>query len=718
MAADERAEKRFGLLGRRLQSAREAAFVGREEELAVFGSALFGGDCSVMFVHGPGGIGKSALLRRFAQEAATVGRSVATIDGRTITASPEVFEAEAAPMLRDERTVLLIDAFEQIQGLEGWLHERFLPRMPEEALVVVAGRTPPAIAWRADPGWAHALEMMSLRDLAPAEARALVAARGVTADLQEPLLAFAGGHPLALAIGAAVAVKDRQASSRWSPDQNVVATLLDQLIGEIPSPEHRYALEVCAHTYMTTETLLREVMQDEATSRQASPGDVTQLFAWLRRLPFVESTTQGLFPHDVIREVVEADLRWRDPQGYADMHQRIHAHHVGRLCSVADRDAPDAVGSLYFLYRHNAMTSDFHHWRGQGEVQEDLFQPQDIDALIQVANAAENEESAAGAAYWAERQPQAFRLYRLTETGQPVAFCAWLRLEHLDEHELATDPITATVWAHARATTPLRAGEHLAIGRSWVLPPYRGSSPVMDLIQWRAISNCLRSERMAWSYVVIQDPDSSAGYQRHYDMHDITERPQLGGQTYGLFAHDWRAVSAQAWLERLKYLLRAGRQEHTDVPACQLAVLSHEQFTDAVRTALRQMFQPSALATNVLARSRLVTEHPASDPGAALRDLIQETINSLRDDPRSHKLHRALAMTFLRGAPAQEVAAERLGLPFTTYRRHLTSGIERVCASLWHRELYGRTPARPARRSDLPHRYRPSRTLAKNAQIR
>lgn len=46
-------------------------------------------------------------------------------------------------------------------------------------------------------------------------------------------------------------------------------------------------------------------------------------------------------------------------------------------------------------------------------------------------------------------------------------------------------------------------------------------------------------------------------------------------------------------------------------------------------------------------------------------------------------------MTYRRGAPTQEAAAERLDLPFTTYRRHLLAGIERVAEDLWHRELYG-----------------------------
>ncbi|MDP4512176.1 ATP-binding protein, partial [Nonomuraea sp. G32] len=81
------------------------------------------------------------------------------------------------------------------------------------------------------------------------------------------------------------------------------------------------------------------------------------------------------------------------------------------------------------------------------------------------------------------------------------------------------------------------------------------------------------------------------------------------------------------------------------------------------------------------------------DPATALGDLLRRAIEDLREDPRSVKFHRVLSVTFLRGTPTQELAAEHLGLPFTTYRRHLTSGIKRVCADLWHRELYGANPA-------------------------
>ncbi len=57
--------------------------------------------------------------------------------------------------------------------------------------------------------------------------------------------------------------------------------------------------------------------------------------------------------------------------------------------------------------------------------------------------------------------------------------------------------------------------------------------------------------------------------------------------------------------------------------------------------------------------------------------------------PRDDKLLRAVERTYLRPAPSQEAAAELLGLPFSTYRRHLTGGVGRVVAWLWDREVYG-----------------------------
>ena len=68
---------------------------------------------------------------------------------------------------------------------------------------------------------------------------------------------------------------------------------------------------------------------------------------------------------------------------------------------------------------------------------------------------------------------------------------------------------------------------------------------------------------------------------------------------------------------------------------------------------------------------------------------VDRAIDSLRVHPRDDKLWRAVERTYVRPAATQERAAAALSLPFSTYRRHLTQGVERVVAWLWTREVYG-----------------------------
>jgi DNA-directed RNA polymerase specialized sigma24 family protein len=116
-------------------------------------------------------------------------------------------------------------------------------------------------------------------------------------------------------------------------------------------------------------------------------------------------------------------------------------------------------------------------------------------------------------------------------------------------------------------------------------------------------------------------------------------------------------------------------------------VLSREEFNLAVRDVLRAWRRPDRIAESPLSRSRLAAE--GDNPVSSLRTTVEDAAAVLAGDPQSAPWHAALSTTYFRGVPSQEAAAERLGLPLSTYRRHLARGLEELCDLLWQRELHG-----------------------------
>ena len=111
-----------------------------------------------------------------------------------------------------------------------------------------------------------------------------------------------------------------------------------------------------------------------------------------------------------------------------------------------------------------------------------------------------------------------------------------------------------------------------------------------------------------------------------------------------------------------------------------------DAFVAALRSALREFNRPDLLARNPLLRARLMAAYGNAGPDE-LRALLSQTVSTLFRSPRDEKVRRAIELTYFETAPKQEVVADRLGLAFGTYRRHLTTGFKRLADWLWQREL-------------------------------
>ena len=125
-------------------------------------------------------------------------------------------------------------------------------------------------------------------------------------------------------------------------------------------------------------------------------------------------------------------------------------------------------------------------------------------------------------------------------------------------------------------------------------------------------------------------------------------------------------------------------------PSPAVVVLSEEEFGTGVRQALRDCTRPAALAGNPLLQSRVAVDAAGDLCGVArLQALLRDALDTLSHSPRDEKFHRAVLYTYFQPAATQEGAAERLGLPFSTYRYHLARGTDRIVEWLWSRELAG-----------------------------
>jgi hypothetical protein len=650
---------------RGMTTARADALVGRQAERAVLDRMLSEAADTplVTYLHGPGGIGKSWLLRYAARRAELAGRRVVRIDARYLDANPRRLEEAAAPACVEPGVVLFIDTFEQSQPLEAWLRDTFLPRLAQGALVVLASRAAPDVEWSLDPGWAPRFTELVVRPLDAAQSDALLAARGVPADQRHALVAFAGGSPLALSLAASVPAE----GGRWDPTGDVLTTLVERLVGDLPSPVHRRALEVLAQAYVTRESVLRAVLGE---------GEAATVFPWLRRLPYVEATPQGLHPHDAVRSTLAADLRWRDPERYEDVRVRLSIAGLHAARRASEDDAPMRVAEWMYLFRDDCGPDEQYDWRPHPHVEDAPLRPADVPAVLAMA-----EEAAV--AHWVHRQPQGFRVYRYAGSPVPVAFVGFLELEAPLPEDRAADPVIAALWDFVEAAAPLAPGEHLSVRRFAAQSGPAGQpSPFMDLIGRRAIAADMRARGRAMSFVVVPDAERVRGYLGSAGLREVVTA-DAGGREQHVFGRDWRREPVERWVE---HRARTGIVPATgwiDAAPAEGAP-DRAAFEVAVVEALRTWHAPREFATSALLRSGLVPGG-SDDPVADLRGAIMAAVDALPVDPAGVRAHEVLTATYLSASRTHKAAAHRLGVPYGTYRRHLALAKERLVDQLLRR---------------------------------
>ena len=671
-----------GTIGELLADGRRRAFVGRAAELDIFREALTGPG-GVLYLHGPGGIGKTSLLLMYADQAAKLDVAVIRLDGRELEPTPtavlERVGADSVDMLRQRvpiPAVLLVDGYEHLRLLDDWFRVDFLPRLPSGVLAVLAGREPPSAAWQADPGWRRLLRVAPLRNLTREECREYLLAQGFTSERSDRAIDISHGHPLALSLVADVIASGSSLADPLTPD--LVTTLLHRFVDALPAEPRRTALVVCALARTTNEPLLRAALGID---------DANEAFGWLRGLSFVDSGPDGLSPHDLAREVLIADLRWRDPAAYDRIFRRIQDHILRRLLTTTGREQQRALYDAKYLHRHQDVSRGWTEWETFGRHYPEPARPADHAEILELIHHWEGAASAAIAEHWWRLQPDGFVVVRHHD-GRIRGVLASIDLTSAADADLAADPGAVAAQRYAVANVHRRPGDRVTQLRFCVdRVAYQDPSATTNLGPVVSIQHWLRTPGLAADFITFHEPARREEFFRFFEIPRATGADfEVGGRSYGLFVRDFRKLPLRDWLRLMFERDRAGDPGPVDHPRPDPLLLSEPDFREAVRAALRDLHRRSALAHNPLVRSTLVASN-VPPPADQLARLVRRAVQRLADNERDQKLYRALDRTYLRPAATQERAAELLGLPLSTYKRHLARGVDRVIDDLWRQEL-------------------------------
>lgn len=308
-----------------LRDADAEHFVGREAELDTVAELLNADTPSrILFVHGAGGIGKSALLRAASRLAEQAGFVVESHDARTLQGGLEDILLQLTGTEPGPR-FLVLDEVDRLRSMLAPLRDALLDRLPQSARIVLAGRGEPEQSWRAD-GLPSILIDLSLGPLADDRSDAFLAQRGIADPARRAqIVAWARGYPLALTVAASAQGGHLVAGLEAHLEERLTAWLAGRSLLNID----REVLEVAAIARIVDGRLVAAAL----------PGRNTrELLPRLQVLPVMQALGWGSSMHPVLADAIRTRIKATSPNRYRQLVRRI-AEHLATRARLGDMDA-------------------------------------------------------------------------------------------------------------------------------------------------------------------------------------------------------------------------------------------------------------------------------------------------------------------------------------------------------------------------------------------
>jgi hypothetical protein len=427
-------------ISERLSELTKKTFVGRQEELSLISDAIRASvpPFIVVFIHGPGGIGKSRLIRATLDSGASEIQTI-FMDCREIEPTPKGFLGaigDALEMGKDEtdfnsvvdrlgwegqRTVLALDTYETFGLMDTWLRQVFVPALSESVFTIIAGRQAPSGSWLTSPGWQELFCEIELGELSADDSQKMLESRGLTSVQVDRVKHFARGYPLALEMAAVAIRAQPDLEIADGPPPKVLQKLTHAFLSGL-TPELLEAVEATSTVRRVTEPLLRALLMVTSTR---------EVFKDLQELPFIDVTAEGLIFHDVVRETISKDLSWRDSERYQSYRKRAWHYFSKESSSAVLRRLWQYTADMLYMVE-NPIVRDAFFPKGATDIIVEPATSGDADDIFGITKEVEPEESGRFIDLWWKRHPETFNVAK-TREGKIVAFYNLFEPENVDQ---------------------------------------------------------------------------------------------------------------------------------------------------------------------------------------------------------------------------------------------------------------------------------------------
>lgn len=521
----------------KLSNERHRFFVGRESESKEFESALEALSCSLLFVHGQTGVGRTSLLRAYQRACDELGHPVLFTeatdlvrradDGTLSRVLPPGFEEGAGER---PRPVLLVDGYELLSSYDPSLLDRIGSALPEDVLLVVASRNQAPLRLSLDRAWVGLTRQLELRPWSDDQAAQFLDLHEVPAAARRTLLDATGGYPLALTLAVDVLRGEHAQSFELAQVQAMQVQLARVLTLHAPTPVQQLALDVCALAQVTSFELLEHVLKSNGLDGSTNSHE---LFEWLAARTYVERIGTGLRPHLLARLSLIARVR-RD-QKYQAVFRPVREFCVDKL--AAGSSSESGLGELFFLDRDVPFVRERQLSTTSEQSSFVVAAVARHEELIDLIRRHEGEESAELCRARLAVEPNAFEIPR---QGPIDRMLHAVTLSSVDDLTLAESDPAARLARQYVQQHPLAPGSSALFFR-WFMDDDAYQTPGPSVLSVVArLAQIVMAAQAAYSLCVYRDPEE---WTEMWDVavspRELVGRFELGRERYSVLAFSY-----------------------------------------------------------------------------------------------------------------------------------------------------------------------------------